>query len=114
MFDQLREIMLKCVHVLVITETRLDDAFLTSQFLVTVFPMSYRLDQNRNGAEDYDLYSQWYSCRLLRKHVLPDDIEGLFVEVNFRKLKSLLFGTHHLPSESDSNCFNNLDKALDL
>ena len=31
-FDQLREIMLKYVDVLVITETKLDDTFLTSQF----------------------------------------------------------------------------------
>ena len=36
-FDQLREIALKYVDVLVITETKLDDTFITSQFLVTGF-----------------------------------------------------------------------------
>ena len=25
--------------------------------------------------------------RLLNKHVFPDDIEGLFIELNFRKVK---------------------------
>ena len=46
-FDQLREIELK--YVLFITETKLDDTFLTSQFLVTEFSVPYRLDRNRNG-----------------------------------------------------------------
>ena len=48
-FDQLREIALKYVDVLVITETKLDDTLLTSQFLVTGFSVPYRLDRNRNG-----------------------------------------------------------------
>ena len=41
-FDQLREIVLKYVDVLVITETKFNDTFLTSQFLVTGFSMPYR------------------------------------------------------------------------
>ena len=48
-FDQLRVIVLKYVDVLVITETKLDDTFLTSQLLVTGFSVPYRLDRNRNG-----------------------------------------------------------------
>ena len=52
--------------------------------------------------------------RVLTKHVFPDDIEGLFIELNFRKCKWLLFGTYHPPTQSDSYYFNNLDKALDL
>ena len=36
-FDQLRETVLKYVDVLVITETKLDDTFLTPQFLVAEF-----------------------------------------------------------------------------
>ena len=48
-FDQLKETVLKYVDVLVVTETKLDDTFLTSQFLVTGFSVPYRLDRNRNG-----------------------------------------------------------------
>ena len=54
------------------------------------------------------------SIRVLTKHVFPDDIEGLFIELNFRKPKWLLFGTYHPPTQSDSYYFNNLDKILDL
>ena len=47
--------------------------------------------------------------RMLTKHVFPDDIEGLFIEVYL-----FIFGTYHPPTQSDSYYFNNLDKALDL
>ena len=52
--------------------------------------------------------------RMLTKHVFPGDIEGLFIELNFRKVKRLLFGTYHPPSPKESYHFNNLDKVLDL
>ena len=48
------------------------------------------------------------------KHIFPDDIEGLFIELNSAKTKCLLFGTYHRTTQSDSYYFNNLDKALDL
>ena len=38
----------------------------------------------------------------------------LFINLNFRKVQWLLFGTYHQPSQKDSYYFNNLDKALDL
>ena len=52
--------------------------------------------------------------KLLTKHVFPDDIEGLFVELNFRKSKWLLMGAYHPPSQSNSYFFEHLDKALDI
>ena len=51
--------------------------------------------------------------KLLDKHVFPYGMEGLFVELNFRKCKWLLFGTCHPPSQADIYYFENLDKAFD-
>ena len=106
--------MLKYADVLVITETKLDDTFLTSQFLVTGFFVPYRLDRNRNEGGIMIFIRDYILSRVLTKHVFPDDIEDLFIELNFRKVKWLLFGTYHPPTQSDSYYFNNLDKALDL
>ena len=39
--------------------------------------------------------------KLLTKHVLPSDIECIFLELNFRKCKWLLVGTYHPPSQND-------------
>ena len=106
--------MLNYVDVLVITETKFDDTFLTSQFLVTGFSISYRLDRNRNGGGIMIFIRDDIPSKMLTKHVFPDVIEGLFIELNFRKAKWLLFGKYHPPTQSDSYYFNNLDKALDL
>ena len=51
--------------------------------------------------------------KLLQKHLLPVVIKGLFIELNFRKWKWLLFTTYHPPSQEDQYHYNNLDKALD-
>ena len=82
-FDHLREIVLKYVDVLVIMETKLDDTFLPSQFLVTGFSVPFRLDQNRNVDGIMIFIHNDIPSRLLTKHVFPDDIEGLFIELNF-------------------------------
>ena len=53
------------------------------------------------------------SSKILEKHVFPNDAESIFVELNFRKCKWLLYGTYYPPSQNDEYFFNNLDKALD-
>ena len=106
--------MLKYVDVLIITETKLDDTFLTSQLLVTGFSVPYKLDQNRNGGGIMIFIRDDIPSRVLTRHIFPDDIKGLFIELNFRKAKWLLFGTYHPKIQSDSYYFNNLNKALDL
>ena len=51
---------------------------------------------------------------MLTKHKFPDDIEALFIEINFQKCKWLLCGLYHPPSQSDQYFFDNIDKALDV
>ena len=43
--------------------------------------------------------------KTLMKHNLPDDIEGLFMEINLRKFKWILFGSYHPPSQPDQYYF---------
>ena len=84
--NKLRETVLKYDDVLVVTETKLDDTFL-SQFLVTGFFVPYRLDRNRNGGGIMIFIRDDIPSRVLTKHVFPDDIEDLLIELNFRKKK---------------------------
>ena len=51
---------------------------------------------------------------MLTKHKFPDDIEALFVEINFLKCNSYFCGLYHPPSQSDQYFFDNLDKVLDV
>ena len=50
-------------------------------------------------------------CKQL-KHIFPEGIEGMFVELNFRKCKWLLFGTYHSPSQNDA-FFNSVGRAIE-
>ena len=52
--------------------------------------------------------------KLLTKHFFPNDIEGLFVELNFRKYKWLLLGIYQPPSQSEQYFFESVDKTLDM
>ena len=53
-------------------------------------------------------------CKLLNIHNFPHDIEGLFVELNFRKSKLLLLGTYHPPSQNDDYYFKSIGDSVDI
>ena len=53
-------------------------------------------------------------CKQLNKHDFSDNIEGIFLEINFRKSKWLFLGTYHPPSQSDIFYFKNIENALDI
>ena len=113
-FNQLKELVLKHVDILVLTETKLDDSFPNSQFLVDGFSEPFRIDRNRSGGGVMIYVRDVIPSKLLTKHFFPNDIQGLFVEQNFRKCKWILLGTYHPPSQSDQCFIENVDKALDM
>ena len=113
-FDELKVPVNGMLNILIITETKLDDTFPVSQFHIDGFSKPYRLDRNRNGGGVIIYVREDIPSKILTKHVLPTDIEALFIELNFRKCKWLLSGIYHPPSQSDEYFFDRLDNALDV
>ena len=113
-FDDLKVLICGMSDISIITETKLDDTYPISQFHIDGYSMPYRLDRNRNGGGVIIYVREDIPSKILRKHFFPNDIEGIFVEINFRKSKWLLCGTYHPPSQSDQYYFDNIDKALDV
>ena len=123
-FDQLKFLVRGKVDILVITETKLDSTFPTSQFLIESYSEPYRFDRNRNGGGVLIYVPEDIQSKPLMGHKLPHDIEGIFVELNLRKNKWLLFGSYHPPSQSDESYhppsrsdeyfFNHLQNGLDI
>ena len=74
----------------------------------------YRFDRNRNGGGVLIYIREDIPSKLLADHKLPHDIEGIFVELNLRKKKWLLFGSYHPPSQSDEYFFHQVKKGLDM
>ena len=96
------------MDIFVLTETKLDDSFPNSQFSVDRFSVPFRIDRNSSGDEVMFCVRDNIPSKLQTKHFFPNDIEGLFVELNFRKCKWLLLGTYHPPSQSDQHFFGNV------
>ena len=92
-FDELKVIGQGIFNILIINETKLDVTFPVDEFLINDFSTPYRLDRNRNGGGIIIYVPEDITGKMLTKHKFPDDIEGLFVEINFRKCKWLLCGS---------------------
>ena len=101
------------LDILIMTETKLDYRFPVSQFQIDGYSKPYRLDRNRNGGGIIIYVREDILGRMFTKHNFPDNVEGLFVELNFRKSKWLLGGMYHPPSQPGQYFFNTLDNALD-
>ena len=91
-FDQLKEVIGKNLDILVIQETKLDASFPQEQFIINGFTKPYRLDRNRDGGGILIYVREDIPSKLLSKHNFTQYVEGLFVEINLRKTKLLLFG----------------------
>ena len=104
---------MKYIEILILTETKLDETFLTSQFLMDGFSKPYRFDRNKHGGGVMIYIRDTIPSKILEKHSCPNNIECLFIELNFRKCKWLLCGMYHPPSQNDEYYFNYLGKVLD-
>ena len=83
---------------MIITETKLDETYPISQFHIDGYSMPYRLDRNRNDGGVIIYAREDIRSKVLRKHLFLNDIEGIFVEINFRKRKwlfAVLITLHH-------------------
>ena len=89
-FDELKVILQGIFNILIINETKLDASFRVNQFCINGFSTPYRLDRNRNGGEITIYVREAVTSKMLTKQKFSDDIEALFIEINFRKCKWLL------------------------
>ena len=96
-YDAIKLVIQGKIDVMVIVETKLDDSYPISQFHIDGYATPFRRDRNKHGGGILIYVREDIPCKLLDKHIFPDDIEGLFVELNFRKSKLLLLGTYPPP-----------------
>ena len=85
------------IDILVISESKLDDTFPTSQFVIDSLTEPFRLDRTRNGGGILLFVKNNITATLLTSYTLPEDIEALFVEIvigNFIWLFSYSYNPH--------------------
>ena len=109
--DDIRITIADFVDILVITESKLDQSFPESQFFINSFSKPFRKDRNR-----HDGLLMYIKEDIPQKELsfnLPSDIEIIIIELNINKIKCLVCGCYHPPSESDEYFFYHLEKVLD-
>ena len=71
---------------LIISKTKIDNAFPVSQFCVPGYSATFRLDRTGNGGDIMLYVKEHISCRMLSKFTFEKEIEAFTIESNFVRL----------------------------
>ena len=102
------------LDVILISEAKLDSSFPTEQFNIDGFSTPFRLDRNALGGGLLIYVRNNIPCRQLNKHTLQPNVEGIFIELNLRKNKILLFGGYNPKKEYISHFLSSIGDNLDV
>ena len=100
------------VDILLISETKLDESFPEGQFNIPGFGKPFRKDRNEFGGGIIVFVREDIPSKLISLEKL--DIEGIFVELNFRKKKWLLSCSYNSNKSAIEDHLNALRRNLDL
>ena len=105
-FTCLKELVSDNIDVLVIQETKLDETFPERAFMIPGYKKPFRKDRNSHGGGIMVFIRDDIPSREVPQIQGFSDLEGMFVEINLRKSKWLLFATYKPPSFSKDKYFS--------
>ena len=74
-------------NILMISETKIDESFPLSQFMIDGFSILYRCDRKAYGGRIWVYFRNNITAKLLELENLPSDIEAIFTEMNIKSKK---------------------------
>ena len=101
------------LDILMVSETKIDDTFPESQFLIESFSTPYRLDRTAKGGGILLYIRQDIPSKYIKKITVNESFEGFFVEINLRSKKWLLGCSYNPHKEKVISHLNKLNTALD-
>ena len=117
-FDYLKHVINSNLDIFILQETKLDSSFPVNRFIMDGYKIPYRLDRNRKGGGVMIYVRDDIPSCELSNHNFTKPIEGLFIEINLRKMKLLLFGTYHsthpIYGIKNADYFEQVGLALDV
>ena len=90
----LKELIGNNIDILLVSETKLNETFPISEFLMDVFQVPLRLDRNRNVGGLLLFYRDHIPCKKIKFDFNPE-IEAIVVEINIKKRKWVLIGSYN-------------------
>ena len=89
-FELLAEAVMGNVDILMVTETKIDTSFPTSQFIVSSFTSPYRFDRTKDEGGILVYIKEDVPSKLLNILYIASDTECFGIEMNLRKVKWLV------------------------
>ena len=111
-FELLAEAVIGSVDILMVTETKIDESFPTSQFIIRGFTSPYRFDRTKDGGGILVYIREDIPSKLLNISYIASDIECLGIEVNLRKVIWFVICSYNPHKNNISNHLENLSKVL--
>ena len=95
-----------------ISETKLDGSFPTSQFEIEGFSSPYRLDRDSHGGGIMIFFTDYLPCRRIESHKLLGNVEGMFIEMTVRNTKWLIIPGYNPRKENTSYFLNHISNGI--
>ena len=111
-FEALTEIVKNNIDILTISETKLDHSFPVNQFLIEGYAQPFRLDRSSEGGGLLVYIREDIPAKILKKYPLPNCCEGLFIELNLRKTKWLMFTGYNPQKQKISTFLKDIEGSL--
>ena len=111
--ELLSEAVLGNIDILMVSETKIDMSFPTSQFVIQGFAAPFRLDRTNTGGGILVYVRDDIPSKLLNISYVSSDTECLAIEINLRKTKWLLICSYNPHKNNISNHLMNLSKIID-
>ena len=94
-YNALKEIIQGYLDILAISESKLDQSNPTNVFDMKGYTQPFRRDRNKNGGGILVYVREGIPCRELKVKSGAENLEGIFIEINLRKTKWLLFAGYN-------------------
>ena len=111
--ELLSEAVLGNIDILMVSETKIDMSFPTSQFVIQGFAAPFRLDRTNTGGGILVYVRDDIPSKLLNISYVSSDTECLAIEINLRKTKWLLICSYNPYKNNISNHLMNFIKIID-
>ena len=99
--------------ILVLSETKLDDTYMSNQFQIEGFSIPFRADRNAHGGGLLIYVRDGIPCKILTNQELPSNVDAIFIEFNLNNSKWLLMGGYTPHTDSISYFLSHISKVID-
>ena len=94
-FEALESLIKDTLDMFVVTETKIDESYPTSQFKIEGFGSPFRLDGNKHVGGIMVYIREHLPCKLIQFHNKPKDIEAIIFELTLRNKKWIIMGAYN-------------------